>query len=124
MQEREETFARERSALEARAAKFGLELAVNPYGEDLQTPTCARREIPTVEELAEMKTVAAAEEAVEPDVEVMIDTLHVFGVDRLRCAAVAKEQLKNSHVILKRDRDRERVCVCVFCVCVSCMFWC
>ena len=33
-------FAREQAALEARAAKFGIELKTNPYGEDLHQPTC------------------------------------------------------------------------------------
>jgi len=39
--------------------------------------------------------------------------LRVFGVDRRRCVAVAKEQLNKSRVI----ENRECVCVCFVCVC-------
>jgi hypothetical protein len=61
LQQREEEFQREKAALEARAAKFGLELDANPYGEDLFKPTCLRRELPTAEQLAEMAAEAAAQ---------------------------------------------------------------
>ena len=61
LQQREEEFQREKAALEARAAKFGLELHANPYGEDLFKPTCLRRELPTAELLAEMAAEAAAQ---------------------------------------------------------------
>ena len=79
----QEEFQREKAALEARAAKFGLELNVNPYGEDLHPTMIPRREIPTTEQLAEMAAAAAAEGAPPPTVEVTVDTLHVHGVDRL-----------------------------------------
>jgi len=80
---RQAEFAREQAALEARAAKFGLELKTNPYGEDLHPSICGRREIPTVAELAELATAAAAEGAPAPNVDVVVDTLHVYGVDRM-----------------------------------------
>ena len=92
LQEREAEFAREQAAMEARAAKFGLEINTNPYGEDLQQPTCARREIPTAEQLAEMAAAAAAEDppGQVPNVDVIVDTLHVFGVDRLSTDEILK----------------------------------
>lgn len=83
MQGLQAEFAREQAALEARAAKFGVELKTNPYGEDLHQPTCARREIPTVAELADLAAAAAAEGASAPNVDVVLDTLHVYGVDRM-----------------------------------------
>jgi len=49
---------------------------------------------------------------------VCVYVLLAFRVDRRRCAAVAKKQLKNDHAIEKRDR--ERVCVCFMCVCAAC----
>lgn len=58
-------------------------MKTNPYGEDLHPSICARREIPTVAELAELATAAAAEGADAPNVDVVVDTLHVFGVDRM-----------------------------------------
>jgi hypothetical protein len=67
------------------------ELNANPYGEDLHQPTCARREIPTPEQLVEMAAAAAAAEGAEaPSVEVMVDTLHVYGVDRLSTDEILK----------------------------------
>ena len=112
LQEREEEFQREKAALEARAAKFGMELNPNPYGEDLFQPTCPRREVPTAQQLAEMAAEAAAQGNPPPTVEVTIDTLHVFGVDRLSTDEILRYfgDYAPSYVLWLDDSSANLVC--------------
>ncbi|EKX44719.1 hypothetical protein GUITHDRAFT_109498 [Guillardia theta CCMP2712] len=72
---KEEEAEQRKKEIETRAAKFGIELNAFPYGEDLGVEFCCPRRDPKPE---------------EEEFEVLKDTLHCYGVDRLSTDEIMK----------------------------------